>query len=57
MAPPARTERAGLKEGVIPIGAQVTVSGHRNSDEKRLEIKTERLTVGGKTYDLYPNRD
>ena len=32
LAPPARTERAGLKEGIIPVGATVTVQGHRNRD-------------------------
>src|SRR5450755_2130346 len=38
LAPPARTERAGLKEGIIPVGATVTIHGHRNRDAKRLEI-------------------
>jgi hypothetical protein len=56
LAPPARTERAGLKEGVIPMGAEVTISGHRNSDTQRLEVKTERVTHDGKNYDVYANR-
>src|ERR1700737_173407 len=30
LAPPAATERAGLKEGIIPVGAMVTIHGHRN---------------------------
>jgi hypothetical protein len=57
LSPPARTERAGLKETTIPVGAQVTVSGHRNSDPKRFEIKTERVTYDGKLYNVYPDRD
>lgn len=57
MAPPARTERAGLKDGMIPVGAQVTASGHRHRDANTLEIKTERLTWNGKVYDVYPDRD
>ena len=57
LAPPARTERAGLKVGVIPVGAQVTVFGHRNRDEKRFEIKTERVAHAGKTYNVYPDRE
>ena len=57
LAPPPRTERAGLKAGVIPLGAKVTVSGHRNSDPKRFEIKTERVTYNGKLYDVYPDRE
>ena len=56
LAPPARTDRAGLKEGMIPVGAEVTVSGHRNSDPNRREIKTERVTWNGTNYDVYANR-
>src|SRR5262249_9268933 len=56
LAPPARTAAAGLKEGVIPIGAQVTVHGHRNLDPKRFEIKTERVMWNGRTFDVYPDR-
>ena len=57
LAPSARTERAGLKEGVIPVGAQVTASGHRHRDANKLEIKTERLTWNGKVFAVYPDRD
>jgi hypothetical protein len=56
LAPPARTERAGLTEKVIPVGATVTVHGHRSSDPKKFEIKTERVTYNGKTFDVYPDR-
>lgn len=57
LAPPARTASAGLKEGVIPVGAEVTVHGHRNLDQKKFEIKTERLTWNGRTFNVYPDRD
>ena len=56
LAPGPRTDRAGLKPGIIPRGAQVTISGHRNRDAKRFEIKTERVTWNGKTFDVYPDR-
>jgi hypothetical protein len=56
LAPPARTERAGLKEGVIPVGATIMIHGHRNRDPKRFEIKTERVTWNGKTFNVYPDR-
>ena len=56
LAPAARTERAGLKAGVIPMGAEVTISGHRSSDKSRFEVKTERVTYDGKNYDVYPDR-
>jgi hypothetical protein len=56
LAPPARTADAGLKEGIIPVGATVVVHGHRNRDPKKFEIKTERITWNGKTFDVYPDR-
>jgi hypothetical protein len=57
LAPPARTSGAGLKEGIIPVGAKVTVRGHRNRDKNRFEIKTERVTWNGKVFAVYPDRD
>ena len=56
LAPPARTSAAGLKEGIIPVGAMVSIHGHRNRDPKKFEIKTERVTWNGKTFDVYPDR-
>lgn len=56
LAPPARTVAAGLKEGMIPLGAQVTAHGKRIRDAKKFEIKTERLTWSGRNFDVYPNR-
>ena len=57
LAPPARTQAAGLNEKAIPVGAQVKIHGHRNSDPKRFEVKTERVTWNGKTFNVYPDRD
>src|ERR1700724_2368525 len=56
LAPPAATTRAGLKEGVIPVGATVSINGHRNRDPKRFEVKTERVTWNGQTFNVYPDR-
>jgi len=56
LAPPAATQRAGLKEGTIPVGATVTVRGNRNRDPKRLEMKCVRVTWNGKNFDVYPDR-
>jgi hypothetical protein len=56
LAPPAATQRAGLKEDTIPVGATVTVHGNRNRDPKRFEMKCERVTWNGKTFDVYPGR-
>ena len=57
LAPPPRTAEAGLKESTLPVGAAVTVHGHRHQDPKRFEIKTERVTYNGKVFDVYPDRD
>jgi hypothetical protein len=56
LAPPAAIERSGLTLAAIPKGTQVTARGHKRLDGTP-EIKTERLVVGSKTFDLYPNRD
>ena len=56
LAPPAATSRAGLKEGIIPVGATVTIHGHRNRDAKRFEIKGERVIWKDRTFNVYPDR-
>jgi len=56
LAPPAATTRAGLKSGVIPLGASVRIHGHRHVDPKRFEVKTERVTWNGRTFNVYPGR-
>jgi hypothetical protein len=56
LGPPARTARAGLQEGILPVGAQVTVYGHRHRNPNRLEMKTERVVWGQRVFDVYPNR-
>ncbi len=56
LAPPPRTKSAGLEDGMIPVGAEVTILGKRNMDPKKFEVKTERVTWNGKNYDVYPDR-
>lgn len=56
LAPPARTESAGLTPKALAVGDAVTVRGNRNSDPKRFEIKTVRVSSGGRNYDVYPDR-
>jgi uncharacterized protein DUF6152 len=55
MAPPNRTQAAGLKEGIIPVGATVTLVGHKNKTPNRFEMKTERVTWNGKVFAVYPD--
>jgi len=56
LAPPPRTKAAGLEEGTIPVGSEVTILGKRNLDPNKFEVKTERVTWNGKNYDVYPDR-
>lgn len=56
LAPPLRTEGAGLKASTLKVGDQVTVTGNRNSAADRHEIKAVRVSAGGRHYDLYPER-
>jgi hypothetical protein len=56
LAPPARTQAAGLKEGIIPVGATVMIHGHRNLDPKKYEVKTERVMWNGHLFNVYPDR-
>lgn len=57
LAPPYRTQQAGLKEGVIPVGSTVTVKGNRNRDPNRYEMKTVQVRWGDKKFDVYPERE
>ncbi len=56
LAPPSRTQNAGLMPGIIPVGGKVTIVGNRNSDPKKFEMKTVRVTYDGKNFDVYPDR-
>ncbi|MBO6949188.1 MAG: hypothetical protein JJ855_14485 [Rhodospirillales bacterium] len=54
---PWRNDRAGLTDKHFAKGNEITVSGHRSKDPDERLVKAERLIIGGKTYDLYPERD
>ncbi len=56
LGPPRNQSRAGLTEAALPAGAAVAASGHRHLDPNRLEMKTERLRVADRVFDIYPDR-
>ena len=56
LAPPSATIRAGFTEDVAKAGDEVTAIGNRSRDETEKRMKAVRLTVNGKTYDVYPSR-
>jgi len=57
LAPPARTSAAGLKPGVIPVGATVTVRGNKATRNGRNEMKTIVVIHGNQRYAVYPERE
>jgi hypothetical protein len=56
LGPPYRNQRAGIEDGAIAVGDTVTAYGKRHLDPDRLEMKTERLQAGERTFDIYPDR-
>ena len=54
LAPAPRTARANLREDTLAIGDQVTLTGMRNDDQSRFEMKTRRVSHQGTNYDVYP---
>ncbi|HEV7434442.1 MAG TPA: DUF6152 family protein [Pseudorhizobium sp.] len=53
---PGKTQRSGFVEGVANVGDAVTLIGNRSKDPEELRMKAVRVTVGNKTYDIYPER-
>lgn len=56
LSTPRRSRSAGFGDANVEVGDAVTAYGHRHADADTFEMKTERLKVGEKLYDLYPNR-
>ena len=54
---PWRNSRAGLEEGDLAPGVELTVSGEPSSDPDEKRLKVERLWIDGTEYELYPSRD
>jgi len=54
---PWRNERAGLKDGDLAEGVEVKIIGQPSADVSKRLMKAERIYIGDKEYNLYPNRD
>lgn len=55
LAPAPRTNRAGLTEDVLPMGAEVTLEGQRNDNPNRYEIKTRKVSWNDRVFAVYPD--
>jgi hypothetical protein len=53
---PAQTERSGFTGETAKAGDAITVLGNRNRERARNHMKAVRITITGKSYDLYPER-
>jgi hypothetical protein len=56
LANPNQTERSGFTAVSAKAGDAITVLGNRSKDKSQLWMKAVRITVAGKSYDLYPER-
>jgi hypothetical protein len=56
LSTPSRSKQAGFGEDNVKVGDTITAFGHRRSEGDNFEMKTERLQVGEKLYNLYPDR-
>jgi hypothetical protein len=54
---PWRNERAGLKDGDLAEGVTIRVIGEPAADASDKRLKVERLFLGERKYELYPERD
>ena len=53
---PSQTERSGFTGETAKAGDAITVLGNRNRERERKHMKAVRITIAGKSFDLYPER-
>ncbi|SIT30977.1 DUF6152 family protein [Achromobacter sp. MFA1 R4] len=53
---PSQTKEAGFVQGSAKPGDAITAVGNRDQDAANKRMKAVQVTVGGKTYDIYPSR-
>ena len=56
LAPPTATIRAGFTEDSATPGDEVVAIGNRSREKSEKRMKAVRITVNGRTYDIYPGR-
>jgi Family of unknown function (DUF6152) len=53
---PGQTERSGFTGNSAKPGDPIVVLGNRHKDKSKMLMKAVRITIGGKNYDMYPER-
>ena len=57
LSPPIVAQRSGFGPPAAKAGDAVRLTGHRARDHAVRSFKAETVTVNGKTYDVYPQRE
>jgi len=57
LSPPIVAQGSGFGPGRAKAGDRVIITGHRARDPDLYAFKGETITVGGTTYDVYPQRE
>lgn len=53
---PTKTEHSGFTRDSARPGDPVTVLGNRAKERGKRQMKAVRITLGGRNYDMYPER-
>ena len=56
LSPPITARSSGFGPGAAKVGDKAVLTGHRARDRGVRGFKGETITVGGKTFDVYPQR-
>lgn len=54
---PWRNEKAGLKDGDLAEGVEIRIEGQPSADISQKLLKAERLYIGERSFNLYPDRE
>jgi hypothetical protein len=57
LSPPLVAQGSGFGRDAAKAGDRAVITGHRARDAGTLAFKGETITVGGRTYDVYPQRE
>ena len=53
---PNQTERSGFTGTTAKVGDAIVILGNRHKDKSKMQMKAVRITLAGKSYDMYPER-
>lgn len=57
LSPPVVAQGSGFGPGIAKAGDRAVITGHRARDASLRAFKGEAITVNGRTYDVYPQRE